>query len=67
MPKRFDFRVTGGSSVYMVEPLTSKAKVWVKEHVSVEGWQWLGKAFAVDHHYIGNLVDGIKGDGLSVV
>lgn len=62
-----DVRVSGGGSVFLVTPLSAAGKAWVEEHVHLEDWQWLGKGFGVEHRYIENLVDGMRGDGLSVV
>ena len=50
--------------MYLVRPLTDKAKNWVDENVQLEGWQWLGDGFGVDHHYVEALVEGMIGDGL---
>lgn len=34
--------------IFMFEPLTPEAKDWVAENVRLEGWQWLGRRFAVE-------------------
>jgi hypothetical protein len=61
-----DVSVANHGSVIMVRPISDEAKAWVDENVPLEDWQWMGGAFAVDPHYIENLVDGMRGDGLSV-
>lgn len=61
-----DFRVSGGGTIYLVEPVSDAAKEWVKENVPLESWQWLGPAFAVEHRYITDLLAGIRGDGLAI-
>ena len=36
------------------------------EIVHIEGRQWMGGGFAVDHHYAAGLAEGMIGDGLEV-
>jgi len=52
--------------MYLIRPITEIAKQWVKDNVNLEPWQWLGRAFAVDHHCVGDLVEGMIGSGLAV-
>lgn len=52
--------------MYLIRPITEIAKQWVRDNVNLEPWQWLGRAFAVDHHYVGDLVEGMMGSGLAV-
>lgn len=52
--------------MYLITPLTDGAREWVKDNVHLESWQWLGHSFAVDHHYIEDLVSGMLGDGLAL-
>ena len=63
---KLDIHVDGGGTIYMVTPITQLAKEWVEQHLSLEGWQWLGSAFAVEHRFIANLVQGMRADGLRV-
>jgi hypothetical protein len=60
-----DFTVSGGGSVYLLQPLTEAARDWCAEHIPADAQTW-GGAIAVEHRYIGPLVDGIAGDGLTV-
>jgi hypothetical protein len=62
-----DILVDDRGSVFLLTPVTQLAKEWVKEHLNLEGWQWLGDAFAVEHRFVAALVDGMKSDGLKVV
>lgn len=62
-----DVRLSGvGSSVVMVEPVSQEAKDWVQENVGLEGWQWMGPAFAVEPRMLDNLIAGMEDAGLSV-
>jgi hypothetical protein len=62
--KNADVHIEREGGIFMVRPLSRKAKVWVKENVPLKSWQWLGGAFSVDQHYIENLVHGMKEAGL---
>lgn len=66
-----DVKVAGDvgslTSQYMVEPCSEDAQRWIDEFVAIESWQWIGKAFAVDHHYIADLIRGMESDGLNVI
>lgn len=65
MPDVIDFRIGGGGSVYLLTPVSERAKEWVKEHIPSDA-QTFGGAVAVEWRYISDIVDGIKGDGLGV-
>lgn len=61
-----DFRIIRRGSITTFEPLTAEAKEWVHEHVALEGWQWLGRAFGVDRRPAQGLIAAIEDWGLSV-
>ena len=56
--------VPTGSNFVLVHPLTPAAREWVEENVAEPGW--FGDAFPCEHRYIEDLVDGMRGDGLTV-
>jgi hypothetical protein len=60
-----DFAVQDEGSIYLLHPLTEAAEEWIAEHIPSDA-QYLGKAVAVEHRYIGGIVEGIKADGLTV-
>jgi hypothetical protein len=60
-----DFLVTGGGTKYLLHALTTAACEWVAEHIP-EDAQRLGNAIAVEHRYIGDIMDGARNDGLAV-
>ena len=51
-----DFVVRPHGSIWTFEPQTKTAKTFTKNDLDVEGWQWLGPAFGVDHRLASNLV-----------
>lgn len=61
-----DFTVSGGGSIYLLQPHTPAAREWVSEHLPADA-QRLGTAIAVEHRYIGDIVEGIFSDGLEVL
>ena len=60
-----DFTVSGGGTVYLLCPHTDAARTWLDEHVG-EDAQYLSNNLAVEHRYIGDIVEGARGDGLTV-
>ena len=63
---KIDTQIDDCGSVVLVTPVTKAAKEWVKEHLSLEGWQWLGNCFAVEGRFAPALVQGMRSDGLRV-
>jgi hypothetical protein len=61
-----DFLVVNHFSLVTVTPLTPAAEAWVEENVPLEDWQYIGRGFVVEPRYVGNLVDGIQADGLTI-
>ena len=45
--------------MYIVTLITPKAKAWIDDNAQVESWQRICGGFAVDHHFIEDLIDGI--------
>ncbi len=60
-----DFLVYGGGSLYMLLPKSDAGKAWAQEHLP-EDAQSLGRAIAIEHRYIGPILDGINDAGLVV-
>ena len=51
--------------MFLIEPKSEAAREWIEENVITEGWQWLGRNLAVDHHYIETLVEGLESAGFT--
>jgi hypothetical protein len=60
-----DLLVSGGGTVYLLHPTSSRGSEWISEHIPADA-QRLGSAVAVEHRYIGDIVTGAAGDGLQV-
>lgn len=60
-----DFTIAGGGTVYLLVPESHAAQEWVAENLP-EDVQTLGRGIAVEHRFIGAIVDGILADGLEV-
>jgi hypothetical protein len=60
-----DISVANHGSIFLVTPHSTEAKAWIDENVS-EDAQFLGNRLAVEHRFIDNLVEGMRGDGLTV-
>ena len=52
-----------GSFVTM-QPLTAKARAWLRWHCR-EAF-WFDGAVAIEHRYLGEIVDGMRAEGLAV-
>ncbi|GAI13109.1 unnamed protein product [marine sediment metagenome] len=55
-----------GSSIYLLKGLSEQAKAWIDKNIIHEPWQMLGDFIAVDHHYIENIVEGMKEEGFEL-
>lgn len=63
---RLDVQIDNHGTVFLVTPVTAFAERWVEEHLTLEGWQWMGHSFAVEPRCVAPLVEGMRGDGLRV-
>jgi len=61
-----DVVVHYNGSIVMVECATDAAMAWVKDNLSLESWQWMGRSFSCEPRYIDALVEGMDADGLTV-
>jgi hypothetical protein len=65
---KIDVNVHNEGTVFVLNPLTTTAKNWVKENVQLESWQkWAGDAFVVEHRFAMQIVKGMQAAGLRVV
>ena len=60
-----DFCVQNHGSIFLLIPNTEAAKEWINAHIP-EDAPTIGPNIAVEHRYIGDIVDGIVKDGLTV-
>jgi hypothetical protein len=60
-----DFTVAGGGTLYILRPNTDQAKAWVEEHIESDAQKW-GGGVCVEHRYIGDIVNGIQAEGMTV-
>ena len=61
-----DFRVRSHGTVWTFEPLTEAAKEVTATELNLEGWQWYGPAFGVDHRPAHDLVTALEAEGFVV-
>ena len=64
MAKIADVLVRNEGSLFLFHPLSDAAKDWIKEHIPDDA-QWFGKALVVETRYVGNIVEGMRADGLT--
>jgi hypothetical protein len=61
-----DVQISPVGSVVMFSVLTEQAIAWIEENLQLESWQWLGRAFAVEHRYAEELTAAMRADGLNL-
>lgn len=60
-----DFQFVSHGSVCILTPYTSKANVWVGEHLPDDA-QMFGNGYVIEPRYAYPIIEGIQNDGLSV-
>jgi hypothetical protein len=60
-----DYAVSGDGSLFILTPLTEDARTNLEAGVSDEA-QWFAGGVAVEHRYIGPLVEQLRNEGWSV-
>jgi hypothetical protein len=58
-----DVLIHNEGTVFLFNPLTSRAKEWIDENVQ-EDAQWFGTTLVVEHRYAWGLAVGMKEEGL---
>ena len=58
-----DVLVHNEGTVFLFNPLTSRAKEWIDDNVQPEA-QWFGTTLVVEHRYAWGLAQGMKDEGL---
>ena len=58
-------KVRNDGSVVVFTPENDDDSLWA-DNLPLEGWQWLGRYFAVDHRLAGSLIEAAITDGLEV-
>ncbi len=63
-----DFEVSNCGSLFLLRPLNSAAKEWMRDRLPVHEpeTRFWGDAIVIEPRYVASIVDGIIGDGLSL-
>lgn len=61
-----DFMVENLGTIWMFTPKTKTARKFVTHELHVEGWQYLGAGFGVDHRMAEGLLARINDEGLTI-
>jgi hypothetical protein len=61
-----DFIVRPHGSIWTFEPASEAAKDFTATDLDVQGWQWLGPAFGVEHLLANHLVAALEVEGFLV-
>lgn len=60
-----DFTLLNEFSIFLLTPISELALDWVAEFLPSDATTF-GRATVIEHRYIGDIVEGIIGDGLTV-
>lgn len=60
-----DFLLANHGTVSMLTPISLEAQQWADAHLPADA-QRMGGAVAIEHRYVGDIVEGILADGLEV-
>ena len=60
-----DFTLQNEGSIFLLQPLSEAAQLWVDEFLPETRIEFAG-AVVVEHRYIADIVQGIRGYGLEV-
>jgi hypothetical protein len=62
---KVDFQLVNHGTIYLLYPNTRRAKQWVKENLPADHMKY-ADASAVEHRYIGDIIDEIRADELEI-
>jgi hypothetical protein len=65
MKRRTDFYIIPSGNIFLLHPVTREAREWADKNIDCRH-QTFGNAIVVEHHFIHDLVHGIKADGLRI-
>lgn len=65
MTERTDLAVIDHGSFCYVKPLHDAAAAQLRDTVASASWQWSDDGVAVEHRYIGGLIERLRADGLT--
>ena len=51
-------------TIYILVPVSEKAKNWVEENVSYESYQMIGSGISIEHRFIDPIVSAMEEAGL---
>lgn len=60
-----DFLLVDHGSISTLKPLTPEAEAWIDEHIDPEAMM-MGTAIVIEHRYVGDIVEGLTNDGLTL-
>ena len=60
-----DVTINNQETIVLFTPNTAAANDWLGEHIGDEA-TWYGPSLVVEHRYAGDIIEGMKNDGLSV-
>lgn len=53
-------------TIYVLYPVSEKAREWVENNVNYESYQVIGKGIGIEHRYIDPIVEAMVEEGFKV-
>jgi len=61
-----DFLLQNEGTISILHMCSKAAKAWVADHLPEEAMRWGHNGVVIEHHYVGDIVNGIINDGLEI-
>ena len=61
----FDFTLQNHGSLCILTPLSEAGRDWAENSLPEDAMRWCG-GIVIEPRYVGDIVDGILGDGLTI-
>lgn len=65
-PPTVDLDVEDQGSIVLLRPRSDAGTDWIADACDAPPWAWWGGALAIEPRLVGAIVDGARGDGLTV-
>lgn len=60
-----DFQVSDEGSVLALQPMNDRSRGFASESLGLEGWQWMGNRFVLDHRPAQDLIEQLESEGFT--
>ena len=61
-----DMQFTNHGSIWIMTPLSEGGRDWIAQHIAEDATRWGQNGVVIEHRYVANIVEGVRGDGLEI-